>query len=122
MIEANENIDLVTMRRQQELGRAQESYQRAVSEGRLVVRPHQGAPTDGSAALVATGQGGAGGQVTTSAPLPEVAASTAQPEVAPSAALPADSDAAWRHTRLAITAGLVVLLLVIWIWQKRAGR
>ena len=99
MIEANENIDLVTMRRQQELGRAQESYQRA-----------------------ATGQGGAGGQVTTSAPLPEVAASTAQPEVAPSAALPADSDAAWRHTRLAITAGLVVLLLVIWIWQKRAGR
>ena len=24
--------------------------------------------------------------------------------------------------RLAITAGLVVLLLVVWIWQKRTGR
>ncbi len=109
MIEANENIDLVTMRRQQELGRAQESYQRAVSEGRLVVRTRQGASTDGRAALVAADQDGAGQQVATSATLPV--------EVPP-----ADPEAAWRHTRLAITAGLVVLLLVIWIWQKRAGR
>jgi hypothetical protein len=120
MIEANENIDLVTMRRQQELGRAQESYQRAVSEGRLVVRTRQGASTDGRAALVVAGtdgraalvaadQDGAGQQVATSATLPV--------EVPP-----ADPEAAWRHTRLAITAGLVVLLLVIWIWQKRAGR
>ena len=124
MIEANENIDLVTMRRQQELGRAQESYQRAVSEGRLVVRTRQGAPADGRAALAAAGtdgraalaaadRDGAGGQV---------AASTAQPEVATSTTLPADPEVAWRHTRLAITAGLVVLLLVIWIWQKRTGR
>ena len=38
-------------------------------------------------------------------------------------ALPAaDPEAAWRHTRLGITAGLVVLLLVVWIWQKKAGR
>ena len=42
MIEANENIDEVTMRRQGELHRAQEAYQRAVSEGRLAVRPRQG--------------------------------------------------------------------------------
>ena len=109
MIEANENIDLVTMRRQQELGRAQESYQRAVSEGRLVVRSHQGTSTDGGAALVAADQEGAGLQVVTSATLP------AEP-------VPVDPEVAWRHTRLAITAGLVVLLLVIWIWQTRAGR
>ena len=108
MIEANENIDLVTMRRQQEVQQAQHSYQQAVSEGRLAVRPRQGEATDGRAALVAADYGGAGRQVATSATLPE--------------AIPADPEAAWRHTRLAITAGLVVLLLVVWIWQKRTGR
>jgi hypothetical protein len=118
MIEANENIDEVTMRRQQELSRAQESYRRAVSEGRMAVRPRQGAPTDGRAALVVAGQDGAGGQVATSAPLPEVSTSAALPVEVP----PADPEAAWRHTRLAIAAGLVVLLLVVWIWQKKAGR
>ena len=108
MIEANDDIDLVTLRRQQEMRRAQDAYQRAVAEGRLAVKPWQGAPTDGRAALVAAGHDGAGGQVATSATLPE--------------APPVDPEAAWRHTRLAITAGLVVLLLVVWIWQKRAGR
>ena len=108
MIEENENIDLVTMRRQQEMQRAQESYRHAVSEGRLAVRSRQGETTDGRAALVAADDGGAGRQVATSATLPE--------------AIPADPEAAWRHTRLAITAGLVVLLLVLWIWQKRTGR
>ena len=93
MIEENENIDLVTMRRQQEMQRAQEDYRNAVSEGRLAVRPRE--VPDGRAALVA-----------------------AEPE-----AMPADPEAAWRYTRLAITAGLVVLLLVVWIWQrKRTGR
>ena len=118
MIETNEDIDLVTMRRQQELARAKASYQRGVSEGRLVVRSRQEAPADGTAALVAAGHGGAGGQVVTRAPLPEVAISTTVPEET----RPPDPEAAWRHTRLAITAGLVVLLLVVWIWQKRAGR
>jgi len=118
VIEANENIDEVTMRRQGELHRAQESYQRAVSEGRLAVRPRQGEATDGSAALVAADYGGANGQVATSGPHPEVATST----TVPGESVPVDPEVAWRHTRLAITAGLVVLLLVIWIWQKRAGR
>lgn len=104
MIEANENIELVTMRRQQEVQQAQHSYQQAVSEGRLAVRPRQGEATDGRTALVATDYGGAGRQVTTSA------------------TLPADPEVAWRHTRLAITAGLVLLLLVVWIWQKKSGR
>ena len=108
MIEENDNIDLVTMRRQQEVQRAQESYRQAVAEGRLAVRPRQGEVPDGRAAPVAADYGGAGRQVATSATLPE--------------AIPADPEAAWRHTRLAITAGLVVLLLVVWIWQKRTGR
>ena len=108
MIEANDNIDLVTMRRQQDFSRAQESYHRAVTEGRLAVRSRQGEATDGRAALVVADSGGAERQVATSATLPQ--------------AVPADPEAAWRHTRLAITAGLVVLLLVIWIWQKKSGR
>ena len=118
MIEANENIDEVTMRRQEDVRSAQLSFQRAVSEGRMVVRPRQGAPTDGSAALVAANHGGAGGQVAASTPLPEAATSTTIP-VEPR---PPNPEVAWRHTRLAITAGLVVVLLVVWIWQKRAGR
>ena len=105
MIEANDNIDLVTMRRQQDFSRAQESFHHAVAEGRLAVRSQQEAPADGErAALVAVGQNGAGESVATST------------------TVPADPEAAWRHTRLAITAGLVVLLLVIWVWQKKAGR
>ncbi len=97
MIEANENIDLVTMRRQQEMRQAQESYQKAVSEGRLEVRPRTAADAN---AVVAT-------------------------EVQPVEELPpppVDPEVAWRHTRLAITAGIVVLLLVVWIWQRKAGR
>ncbi len=118
MIEEKEHIDEVTMRRQQELARAKVSYQRAVSEGRLVVRSRQATPADGGAALVAADYGGAGGQVATTAPLPEVATSTASPEET----RPPDPEVVWRHTRLAITAGLVVVLLVVWIWQKRVGR
>lgn len=98
MIEANEDIDLVTMRRQQEMRQAQESYQKAVSEGRLaVVSPR----TESSAQLAV--------------------APAAAVEVQPAKA-PADPESAWRHTRLAITAGLVLVLIAVWIWQKRSGR
>ena len=114
MIEANENIDLVTMRRQQEVQQAQHSYQQAVSEGRLAVRPRQGEATDGRAALVAADYGGAVRQVAASATIP-ADASARRP-------YQADPEVAWRHTRLAITAGLVLLLLVVWIWQKKSGR
>ena len=114
MIEANENIELVTMRRQQEVQQAQHAYQQAVSEGRLAVRPRQGEATDGRAALVAADDGGAGRQVTTSAAI-SADASARRP-------YQADPEVAWRHTRLAITAGLVLLLLVVWIWQKKSGR
>ena len=116
MIEANENIDEVTMRRQGELHRAQESYQRAVSEGRLAVRPRQGE----AAQLAVAQERDPPGVVTTSATLPEASAAEVQPvEAVPP---PKDPEAAWRHTRLAIAAGLVVLLFVVWIWQKKAGR
>ena len=116
MIEANENIDEVTMRRHGELRRAQESYQRAVSEGRLVVRPRQGK----GAQLAVAQERDPPGVVATSAPLSDVSAAEVQPvETMPQQK---DPEVAWRHTRLAITAGLVVLLFVVWIWQKRAGR
>ncbi len=118
MIDASNNIDLVTMRRLGDLRRSQESYHSAVTEGRLFVRPRQGGATDGGRALVAADHGGAGGLVTKSASLPEAATST----TIPTETRPPDPETAWRHTRLAITAGLVVLLLVVWIWQKRAGR
>ena len=116
MIEANENIEEVTMRRHGELRRAQESYQRAVSEGRLVVRPRQGEVAQLAVAQERDPPGG----VAKSAPLSDASAAEVQPvETLPQ---PKDPEVAWRHTRLAITAGLVVLLLVIWIWQKRTGR
>ena len=116
VIEVNDNVDLVTMRRRQDMQRAQESYQKAVAEGRLAVRP---ARTE-NAQL----------QVATSAPLPADASARRPYQAEPTsqaestgATLPAtDPEAAWRHTRLGITAGLVVLLLVVWIWQKRTGR
>ena len=116
MIEANENIDEVTMRRQGELHRAQESYQRAVSEGRLAVRLRQGE----AAQLVVAQERDPPGVVAASTPLSDASAAEVQPVEA--VLPPKDPEAAWRHTRLAITAGLVVLLLVVWFWQKRSGR
>ena len=116
MIEANENIEEVTMRRHGELRRAQESYQRAVSEGRLVVRPRQGE----AAQLAVAQQRDPPGVVAASTSLSDASAAEVQPvETMPQQK---DPEVAWRHTRLAVTAGLVVLLLVIWLWQKRAGR
>ena len=116
MVEASENIDEVTMRRQGDVRSAQASFQRAVSEGRLAVRSRQGE----GAQLAVAQERDPPDVLATSAPLPDASAAEVQPvEARPQ---PKDPEVAWRHTRLAITAGLVVLLLVIWIWQKRAGR
>ena len=116
MIEANDNVDLVTMRRQQELERARRDYQAAVAEGRLAVRSARAENAQLAVATSATLSADA------SARRPDQAEATSLVE-STSVPLPADDpEVAWRHTRLAITAGLVVLLLVIWIWQKRAGR
>ena len=116
MVEASENIDEVTMRRQGDVRSAQASFQRAVSEGRLAVRSRQGEVAQLAVAQERDPPGG----VATSAPLSDASAAEVQPvEAMPQ---PKDPEVAWRHTRLAVTAGLVVLLLVIWVWQKRAGR
>ena len=119
MIEANANIDEVTMNREGDVRRSRETFQRAVSEGRLVVRSRQRGASDGSGTLAVVGHGGGGNTAATSAP-PPATATEIQPNEDSEA--PADPETAWRYTRLAITAGLVVLLLVVWIWQKRAGR
>ncbi len=114
-----QNIDVATDRRLEDLAEAGKQFRQVEAKGLL---PSQ---LKASAQLV----------VPANAPLPESAATSAtvQKSVATSASLqesgtasesrPApDPDVAWRYTRLAITAGLVVLLFVIWIWQKKKGR
>ncbi len=116
MIEAQEHIDEVTMRHERDVRSSHESFQRAVSEGRLIVRSRQG---EGMQLAVAQ-ERDPPGVVATSAPPSDASAAEVQPtETVPQ---PKDPEVAWRYTRLAITAGLVVLLLVIWILQKRGGR
>ena len=116
MIEAKEHIDEVTMRHEGDVRSSRESFQRAVSEGRIVERSRQG---DGVQLAVAQGRDPPG-VVATSAPPSDASAAEVQPaETVPQ---PKDPEVAWRHTRLEITAGLVILLLVVWSWQKRGGR
>lgn len=116
MIEASEHIDEVTMRHEGDVRSSRESYQRAVSEGRLVVRSRATERTQRAVAQERDPPGGAA----TSATLPETSAAEVQPvETMPP---PKDPETTWRYTRLAITAAMVVLLFVVWIWQKRAGR
>ncbi len=114
-----ENIDVVTDHRLEDLAEAEKKFRQVEAKGLL---PSQ---LKANAQLV----------VPTNTPLPESGktSATVQKSVATSASLqesgttsesrPAsDPDAAWRYTRLAITAGLVVLLFVVWIWQKKKGR
>ena len=116
VIEANENVDLVTTRRQQDLEHARREYRSAVTEGRLAVRS---ARQENAQLAVATSATFSASD-TASASAPAAEAVEVQPVGA--APAPADPEAAWRHTRLALTAALVVLLLVVWIWQKKGGR
>lgn len=116
VIEANENVDLVTTRRQQDLERARREYRSAVTEGRLAVRS---ARQENAQLAVATSATFSTSD-TTSASASAAEAVEVQPVGA--APEPADPEAAWRYTRLALTAALVVVLLVVWIWQKKGGR
>ena len=116
MIEANENVDLVTARRQQDLERARREYHSAVAEGRLAERSAR--PANAQLAVATSSTFSASDTASESGPAAEAV------EVQPVGAVPApvDPEAAWRHTRLALTAALAVLLLVVWIWQKKGGR
>lgn len=101
MIEANENIDLVTLRRQMALEAAQREAQEALS--------HAYDETAASPTVQ---------DVQTEGDLSD--AQTLQPQTeSPDAPL---ENAAFRQTRLAITVGLVVVLLALWIYQRRTLR
>ena len=116
MIEESQNIVEVTERHEGDVRSSRESFQRAVSEGRIVVRSH----ATERAQLAVAQERAPPRVVTTSAVIPEAAAAEVQPiETMPP---PKDPETTWRYTRLAITAGLVVLLFVVWFWQKRVGR
>ena len=114
MIEVKEDVQLATNRREQEIHRSEEVYHRAVAEGRIVVRTRE--ETTGRLVI----QHNAMEPSIPPRERPETVAVEEQPvEAAPP---PADPEAAWRHTRIALVAGLVILLLVVWFWQKRTGR
>ena len=103
MIEANENIDLVTARRAADLDASR----------------HEGA-----AVRSATLSIDAAPQVVTDA-VPSFSppvATDAHESVAPSAPVPASLPEAAGRVRLGVTAGLVVLLVVAWFWQRASSR
>lgn len=102
MIEANENIDLVTLRRQAAL----EASQREAQE--VLAQTYTATVNDSSTSTAPAG-----------ALAPETQAlQTVQTQETETPKENTD----FRQTRLAITAGLVVLLIVLWILQKRASR
>ena len=102
MIEANENIDLVTLRRQHDL----ESSRREAQALGTPAAPVATAAPDG---LDAAGL---------AQPVVAVEPDASQsPDAAPA---PAETDGS--GVRLAITAALVVVLFVVWAFQKRSAR
>lgn len=101
MIEANEDITLVTEQqiRDVEQGQAQA---KAIAEGREI---HPALLAQLSNAPASTDQ-----------PSPETKTQTLQPEPVQS---PADPDATFRHVRLGIVALIVVILFFLWLRQRR---
>ena len=101
MIEANEDITLVTEQQLRDVEKGQ-AQAKAIAEGREV-----------HPALLAQQQ-----TVPNSDdhPLTETAAQTLQPEpVKP----PSDPDATFRHVRLGIVAIIAIILLILWIRQRK---
>ena len=101
MIEANEDITLIADRQLHDVEQAQ-AQAKAIAEGREI-----------HPALLAQ-------QQTVSdldSPQPvETAAQTIQPEPARP---PADPDATFRHVRLGIMAIIVLILLILWLHQRK---
>ena len=101
MIEANEDISLVTERQMRDVEEGQ-AQAKAIAEGREV---HPALLTQKSDGYAPSGQ-----------PASETEAQALQPEpVRP----PADPEAAFRHVRLGIVAILVMILFFLWLRQRR---
>lgn len=92
MVEAKENPDIVTLKRQRDLEESQRAYREGMTQ-----------------------QSNAANQSPTLNVQP-IQSSTQQPEIDPP---PADPNALFRHTRLAIVALLVVILVIAWFRQKK---
>ncbi len=105
MIEANEDITLVTERQLHDVeeGQAQAT---AIAEGREV-----------HPAELAAQQ-----QSTISAENPPDASGQAQIVVRQPDGPPPDPDTAMRHLRLSIVAVIALVLFLVWLRQKKAGK
>ena len=104
MIEANENIDLVTIRRQQDLAASQHETQVAATHAVLA---RGGLPS---------------GEVPPQSDAPQPVVSVDPGAAQPATGVPAAPEPDGGGVRLAITAGLVVVLFVVWAFQKRSAR
>ncbi len=102
MIEANEDITLITDRQLRDVEQGQ-AQARAIAEGR-----------ETHPALLAQNQPSADPAPET----PQTVAQTLQPE--PNRQ-PSDPDAAFRHIRLAAVAVIVLILFFLWLRQRTAG-
>ena len=101
MIEANEDITLVTEQQLRDVEHGQ-AQAKAITEGREV-----------HPALLAQQSDISG---TAEQPTLETATQAIQPEpVKP----PSDPDAAFRHARLGIVAIIVLILLILWLRQRK---
>ena len=104
MIEANEDITLVTERQMRDVEEGQ-SQAKAIAEGREV----HPALLEAASATPA---------IDLDSPTLEATAQTIQQ---PSSQPPSDPEAAIRHLRLSIVAVVVLVLFFVWIRQKRKG-
>ena len=101
MIEANEDITLVTEQQLRDVEQGQ-AQAKAIAEGREV---HPALLAQQSEVSDYTEQ-----------PAAETATRTIQPEpVKP----PSDPDAAFRHARLGIVAIIALILLILWLRQRK---
>ena len=105
MIEANEDISLVTERQLRDVEQAQ-AQAKAIAEGREV---HP-------ALLEAASSASGPTPVDLSLPSAQTAAQTIQQPLKP----PPDPDAAMRHLRLSIVAVIVLVLFFFWLRQKKS--
>ncbi len=101
MIEANEDITLVTEQQLRDVEHGQ-AQAKAIAEGREIhpaILAQQQTATDPD-----------------DQPATETTAQTLQPEPAKP---PSDPDATFRHIRLGIVAIIAIILLILWIRQRK---